>query len=92
MDKHDLTARSQRPPAWLEDFRWIKIAIDALPVKNLLEMAAEPNATPLITVAICPRYPRRPKWLLRWLLSVRPRVLGGKYTSAYVHGKLRKKF
>jgi glycosyltransferase involved in cell wall biosynthesis len=37
-------------------------------------------------------YPRRPKWLLRWLLSVWPRVLGGKYTSAYVHGKLRKKF
>jgi glycosyltransferase involved in cell wall biosynthesis len=36
--------------------------------------------------------PRQFKWLLRWLLSVWPHVLGGKFTTAHVHRKLRKKF
>jgi glycosyltransferase involved in cell wall biosynthesis len=36
--------------------------------------------------------PREIKWLLRWLLCVWPRVLGGKFTASRVHRKLREKF
>jgi glycosyltransferase involved in cell wall biosynthesis len=36
--------------------------------------------------------PREVKWLLRWLLCVWPRVLGGKFTASCVHRKLREKF
>jgi hypothetical protein len=36
--------------------------------------------------------PREVKWLLRWLLCVWPRALGGKFTAARVHRKLREKF
>lgn len=36
--------------------------------------------------------PREIKWLLRWLLCVWPRALGGKFTAARVHRKLREKF
>ena len=36
--------------------------------------------------------PREAKWLLRWLLSGWPKVLGGRFTAAGVHHKLREKF
>jgi glycosyltransferase involved in cell wall biosynthesis len=36
--------------------------------------------------------PYEVKWLLRWLLCVWPRVLGGKFTASCVHRKLREKF
>jgi len=36
--------------------------------------------------------PREVKWLLRWLLCIWPRVLGGKFTASRVHRKLREKF
>jgi hypothetical protein len=36
--------------------------------------------------------PREMKWLLRWLLCVWPRILGGKFTASGVHRKLREKF
>jgi glycosyltransferase involved in cell wall biosynthesis len=36
--------------------------------------------------------PREIKWLLRWLLCVWPRALGGKVTASRVHRKLREKF
>ena len=32
------------------------------------------------------------RWLLRWLLCIWPRVLGGKFTTSYVHRKLREKY
>lgn len=34
-------------------------------------------------------YPRRMKWLLRWVCVVWPRLLGGNITSAYAYRKLR---
>jgi hypothetical protein len=37
-------------------------------------------------------YPRQLKWLLRWVCAVWPRALGGAYTSAHAHRKLREKF
>lgn len=36
--------------------------------------------------------PRQIKWLLRWGCTIWPQVLGGAFTSAYVHRKLREKF
>lgn len=35
---------------------------------------------------------RQIKWLLRWLLAVWPHILGGEFTAACVHRKLRQKF
>jgi glycosyltransferase involved in cell wall biosynthesis len=79
--------------SWRHDVeRSLQIArgsLELAKVRPLIE--TQPSAVPAAIWRAWRMNPRQIKWLLRWGCTIWPQVLGGAFTSAYAHRKLREK-
>jgi hypothetical protein len=85
--------RNQLPNRLRRYYRALQIArckLELAHARQLLD--SHPGKVPATILRAWRLYPRQFKWLLRWLFCVWPPTLGGRFTSACVHRKLREKF